>query len=260
MDFEEIYASRAEEYDALVAAEDRDGNLIPAIEAIQPLAGAAVLEVGVGTGRIARAIVGRVGRLVAADRAAAMLAVARRHLSGVAGAAPWELHEADARALPVGDGWADVAIAGWVFGHFRAWMQGDWRAQVSRALGEMRRALRPGGALIVIETLGTGREQPAAPTPELEEYFAWLEREQGLERRAIRTDYQFADVESAAAITGFFFGADFAARVRREGWSRVPRVHGPVVEPAGSRGDGGCELSHGSCATPGQGLGRAVTN
>ena len=226
MEHEQIYASHAEAYDALVRAEDRDGNLIPAIESIHPLAGAAVLEVGVGTGRIARAIVGRVGRLVAVDRAAAMLAVARRHLAGVEGAAPWELHEADARALPVGDGWADVALAGWVFGHLREWMPDDWRAQVARALAEMRRALRPGGALIVIETLGTGREDPAPPTPGLDEYYRWLEREHGLERRAIRTDYQFPDVESAAAITGFFFGADFAALVRRSGWARVPEHTG----------------------------------
>jgi ubiquinone/menaquinone biosynthesis C-methylase UbiE len=226
MEFEEIYASHAEEYDALVEAEDRDGNLIPAIEAIHPLAGATVLEVGVGTGRIARAMVGRVGRLVAVDRAPAMLAVARRHLSGVERAAPWELHEADARDLPVGDGWADVALAGWVFGHFREWMPDDWQAQVGRALAEMRRTLRPGGALIVIETLGTGREEPAAPTAGLDEYFTWLEREHGFERRAIRTDYQFPDVESAAAVTGFFFGDDFAALVRRRGWSRVPECTG----------------------------------
>ena len=226
MDFEEIYASHAEQYDALVDAEDRDGNLIPTIETIHPLAGASVLEVGVGTGRIARAIVRRVGRLIAVDRAAAMLDVARRRLAAIEGAAPWELHEADARALPVGDGWADIAIAGWVFGHFREWMPDDWQAQVSRALGEMRRALRSGGTLIVIETLGTGREEPAAPTPGLDEYFTWLERAHGFERHAIRTDYQFPDVESAAAITGFFFGDDFAALVRREGWSRVPECTG----------------------------------
>jgi len=226
MEYEEIYAGAAEQYDALVAAEDCDRALIPAIESICALSGAAVLEVGVGTGRIARAIVGRVARLVAVDRAAAMLEVARRHLARIDGAAPWELHEADARALPVSSGWADVAIAGWVFGHFRAWMPDDWQDQVSRALGEMARALRPGGALIVIETLGTGSETPAPPTPALEEYFSWLERAHGLERRAIRTDYQFADVETAATITGFFFGDAFAARVRREGWSRVPECTG----------------------------------
>jgi ubiquinone/menaquinone biosynthesis C-methylase UbiE len=230
MDHEQIYAGNAEQYDALVAAEDCDGALVPAIEAIcaesGSLSGAAVLEVGVGTGRIARAIARRIGRLVAVDRAPAMLALARRHLAAIDGAAPWQLHEADARALPVDSGWADVAIAGWVFGHFRSWMPDDWQHQVALALGEMRRALRPGGTLIVIETLGTGSEVPAPPTPELAEYFAWLERAHGLERRAIRTDYRFADVATAAAITGFFFGDAFAERVRREGWSRVPECTG----------------------------------
>jgi SAM-dependent methyltransferase len=230
MDHEQIYAEHAEPYDALVAAEDCDGTLIPAIEAIASasgsLSGAAVLEVGVGTGRIARAIAGRIGRLVAVDRAPAMLALARRHLAAIDGAAPWELHEADARALPVASGWADLAIAGWVFGHFRSWMPDDWQHQISLALGEMRRALRPGGTLIVVETLGTGSEVPAPPSPQLAEYFAWLEGAHGLERRAIRTDYRFADVETAAAITGFFFGDAFGARVRREGWSRVPECTG----------------------------------
>src|SRR6185436_2649279 len=230
MNHEQIYADHADRYDALVAAEDCDGELIPAIESIASasggLSGAAVLEVGVGTGRIARAIAGRIGRLVAVDRAPAMLALARRHLAAIDGAAPWELHEADARALPVASGWADVAIAGWVFGHFRSWMPDDWQAQVALALGEMRRALRPGGALIVIETLGTGSEAPAPPSPQLAEYVGWLEQAQGLERRAIRTDYRFADVETAAAITGFFFGDAFGERVRREGWSRVPECTG----------------------------------
>lgn len=226
MDHERIYAEHAEDYDALVAAEDCDGALIPAIESIAPLAGAAVLEVGVGTGRIARAVAPRVGRLVGVDRAAAMLAIARRHLARVERAAPWQLHLADARALPIASGWADIAIAGWVFGHFCSWMPDDWQAQISLALDEMRRAVRPGGALIVVETLGTGNETPAAPSPQLDEYFAWLERCHGLARRAIRTDYQFADVESAAATTGFFFGDAFAARVRRERWSRVPECTG----------------------------------
>jgi ubiquinone/menaquinone biosynthesis C-methylase UbiE len=226
MEFEEIYAGHAEEYDALVQAEDCDGNLIPSIETAHPLSGAAVLEVGVGTGRIARGIVARVDRLVAVDRAAAMLRVAHRHLSHVGRAAPWTLCQADARALPVRAGWADVAIAGWVFGHFREWMPDDWRAQVARAVGEMRRALRQGGTLVVIETLGTGREEPAAPTPELAEYFTWLERVLGFERTAIRTDYQFRDVASAATITGFFFGEELAALVRREAWTHIPECTG----------------------------------
>jgi hypothetical protein len=37
MDYERIYAEHAERYDELVAAEDCDGNLLPALEAIVPL-------------------------------------------------------------------------------------------------------------------------------------------------------------------------------------------------------------------------------
>jgi hypothetical protein len=67
---------------------------------------------------------------------------------------------------------------------------------------------------------------PAPPSRELAEYYAWLEEEQGFTRDAIRTDYLFASVDEAAAVTGFFFGAGFAERVRAEGWTRVPECTG----------------------------------
>jgi len=54
MDFERIYDRHAREYNQLVNAEDCEGRLLPAIAAIAPLSGAAVLELGIGTGRIAR--------------------------------------------------------------------------------------------------------------------------------------------------------------------------------------------------------------
>lgn len=222
---EEIYARHAAAYDELVSAEDCDGNLIPALEAICPLRGARVLELGVGTGRIARQILDRVAYLVGVDRAPAMLEVARARLGAVPQAAAWELLEADARALPLGSGWADLAVAGWVFGHFREWMPASWKEELGLALAELSRALAPGGVIVLIETLGTGATSPQPPTPGLAEYYAHLEA-QGFGRVAIRTDYQFPDVQTAARITGFFFGEDFAARVRREGWTRVPECTG----------------------------------
>jgi SAM-dependent methyltransferase len=155
-----------------------------------------------------------------------MLEVARRTLADARGVAPYELHCADARALPVDSAWADVAVAGWVFGHFREWMPADWRSEIGRAIGEMERTLRPGGASIVIETLGTGSEEPAPPNAGLREYFAWLEDELGFRRSAIRTDYLFPDVETAARVTGFFFGEPFAQLVRRHAWRRVPECTG----------------------------------
>jgi len=226
-DYLRIYDEHAEAYDALVAAEDCDQHLLPALEAVAPLAGASVLEAGVGTGRVTRLVAGRARRIVGFDRSAAMLARARANLAGVAGRCDLELFVADAREpLAIDAGWADVAVAGWVFGHLRHWMPDGWREAVGFALDQMERALSPGGALIVIETLGTGSEEPRPPNDDLAEYYAWLEGERGFARSAIRTDYLFDDVDTAAKTTGFFFGDDFARRVRAEGWRRVPECTG----------------------------------
>ena len=224
-DYHRIYERHADEYDAMVAAEDCDGHLLPALQSIVPLAGAAVLEVGAGTGRVTRLLLDAGARVVASEPALAMLAVARRHTAQQT-AARCTLLGADALALPVRAGWADVAIAGWALGHLRSWHAEAWRETIARALAELDRALRPGGTLIVIETLGTGEERPRPPSPELAEYYAWLEGEQGMERLAIRTDYRFSDPEVAARATGFFFGGEFAARVQHECWSRIPECTG----------------------------------
>ena len=225
VDYHRIYERHAGEYDAMVAAEDCDGHLLPALQSIVPLAGAAVLEVGAGTGRVTRLLLDAGARVVASEPALAMLAVTQRHTAHLP-AARCALLGADALALPVRAGWADVAVAVWALGHLRSWHAETWRVTIGRALSEMDRALRPGGTLIVIETLGTGEERPRAPSPGLAEYYAWLEGEQGMARLAIRTDYRFPDPETAARATGFFFGGEFAARVQREGWSRIPECTG----------------------------------
>jgi ubiquinone/menaquinone biosynthesis C-methylase UbiE len=147
-----------------------------------------------------------------------MLEVARRRLAGAG--IDFEIHVADARALPLADASCDAAVAGWVFGHFRHWMPDGWRAEVDAAIVEMRRVTRS-GAIAIVETLGTGHETPRAHAA-LDEYFAHLERAHGLARTWIRTDYAFADVETAASICGGFFGPELAERIRRERWSRVP--------------------------------------
>lgn len=213
-----IYRDRAEAYDALIRHEDHQGALLAEIERIVPLVGAELLDVGAGTGRISLLLAGRAKRLVLVERAPAMLAVARRKLAERRVVA--ELHEADAREMPLAEASFDVAIAGWVFGHFRHWMPEGWRTEVQRAVGEMSRVVRPGGHLVVIETLGTGHREPREH-PALDEYFRELSA-LGFERRWIRTDYRFASVEEAAAICGSFFGPELAARIERERWQIVP--------------------------------------
>jgi ubiquinone/menaquinone biosynthesis C-methylase UbiE len=220
MDFHDVYDRGADGYDALVRAEDVDGNLLPAVEAIVPLAGRRVVEVGAGTGRVTRLLARAGAEVVATEPAADMVRV------GAAQADP-HVHwcRASAGALPVADEVADAVVAGWVLAHQREWEPTRWREVVSGFLHEMHRVLRPGGATVLIETLGTGFSEPT-PTAELAGYYDWLQATHGFERTWIRTDYEFADVDVAARVTGAFFGPEFAATVRANGWARVPECTG----------------------------------
>lgn len=219
--FHQIYASRAADYHAMIAPEDADGNLLKAIEAVTPLTGKRVLDLGTGTGRLPLLLAGRVKSLIGVDLHRAMLQENHRLKTE-----DWGLVQADMRDLPFPDAAAEVVIAGWAIGHLRGWFPEDWQAQIGRVLREMRRVAAPGGVVIIMETLSTGAFAPAPPTPGLAEYYAWLENEWGFVRQTIRTDYQFAGVEEAVARTEFFFGAELAEKIRANGWARLPEWTG----------------------------------
>lgn len=225
VDHRQTYAQDADNYDRLVSAEDCDGNLLPALSAIVPLEGARVLEVGVGTGRLTRGLLSAGARVVGCEPAAAMLSVARRKLAGFP-ADRLSLYPVSAQEIPIEGRVFDLALAGWVFGHFRTWFEPRWREEIGACLDRMESGLVPGGVLVIIETLGTGQTEPTPPNDALAEYYAWLENERGMSRQSLRTDYRFADVDAAARVTGTFFGEVFAARVRRERWARVPECTG----------------------------------
>lgn len=222
--FREIYATQAARYDAMVQREDHAGNLLPALRALHPLDGATVVEFGAGTGRLTRLLSPLVGRVFACDIAPAMLEVAAESL---AADAPHVFPVvADNRALPVKTGCADVAIAGWSFGHFVDWYGDSWRAEIGQCLAEMRRVLAPDGVAIILETLGTGSETPSPPTPGLALYYDWLEAEHGFTPSWIRTDYRFASVDEADSLTRFFFGDALADSIRRESLVDLPECTG----------------------------------
>jgi demethylmenaquinone methyltransferase/2-methoxy-6-polyprenyl-1,4-benzoquinol methylase len=99
--------------------------------------GAAVLDVGCGTGLLAREVLGLIGakgRLVGVDPSPGMLA--ESDLPGV------ELLEGIAEALPVSDGSFDFVTMGYALRHI-----GDVRA----AFSEFNRVLKPGGTVLVLE-------------------------------------------------------------------------------------------------------------
>jgi ubiquinone/menaquinone biosynthesis C-methylase UbiE len=138
----------------------------------------------------------------------------------------WDLLQGDLRVLPFPQKSFDLVTAGWAIGHFQGWYPTDWQAQVDRAINEMLHVLKPGGALIIIETLTTGSTIPAPPTEGLAKYYAWLENEWGFRRQQISTDYVFRDLAEAIELSEFFFGAELARKVRENNWVRLPEWTG----------------------------------
>ena len=218
--FADIYRDEPRKYQRLVAAEDCRGELAARVAQLAETS-SRIVDIGTGTGRLAVALCGPAAEIHGIDCEAAMLEVARGRLGGCEG--KWQLSVADARKLPAVTGWADAAIAGWVFGHFTEWHPDSWPAELDRALGEMDRVVRLGGKQVVIDTLGTGVLEPQAPNRALADYHTRLEQ-LGFRRSVLRTDYQFATVDEAIELLDWFFGlGDWA---RRHSDTQVPEYTG----------------------------------
>lgn len=236
-DYQHIYQTDAERYDAMVSAEDVDGNLPRALATILPSRGRLV-DIGCGTGRVGRIALAITDlELVGVEPAAAMREVARARADTAGHSSRARFVDGSADALPIPDGWADAAIAGWVFGHQVSWAGEAWPLVIGKFLDEMRRVTRADGVRVVIETLGTGLGEagPRAPSPGLASYYAWLETEHGFVRHAIDTSYGFTSIDEAVERLGFFFGARIVDAIRWHGWTRVPEWTGVWVTGGGTR-------------------------
>ncbi|MDE2776777.1 MAG: class I SAM-dependent methyltransferase [Chloroflexota bacterium] len=203
--FQDIYHNQAEQYDRLVAREDMRGNLFAALSEIRPLHGLNVVEFGAGTGRVTRQLSVIVDSIFAFDIEPSMLRKADNVMRET-GMTNWRLSLGDNIRMPVASDCADLVIEGWSFAHVIGWHPDDWRARTAAMLSEMERILKPGGSAILIETMGTGRRQPQAPSAKLAQLYEYWQRECGFAYRWIRTDYQFASPEEADELMRFFFG------------------------------------------------------
>jgi len=213
-----LYRDHADAYELLVSHEDHQGNLLRAIQAIQPLDQKVAAEFGAGTGRLTSLLASHVRRLHAFDLSPAMLRVAwgKRRSYG------WRnvsLVLADSCRMPALPGWADFAIEGWAFLQIAVWHPQEWQSQLCLALDEMQRLVRPGGRLILIETLGTGESTPKV-VAFFQEVYDFLEKERGFASFDIRTDYCFETKEQIQQVVVPLFGQQMLDRlVRTEaGW------------------------------------------
>ncbi len=225
VDYQSIYMNRAADYERLIAREDYQGNILRALQAIRPFEGLDVVELGAGTGRLTCMLAPLVNSIRAYDIAQPMLAIAEQKLRAMK-RDNWQLVVGDNLALPADDDSADVAVAGWSFGHSTAWNESGWRDDIRTAVGHIKRVLRSDGVAIILETMGTGTESPAPPSENLAAYYKLLEDELSFAYKWIRTDYQFESLREAEELTRFFFGDELADQVVANEWIILPECTG----------------------------------
>jgi demethylmenaquinone methyltransferase/2-methoxy-6-polyprenyl-1,4-benzoquinol methylase len=111
-----------------------------------------ILDVGCGTGDLSLAFSG-VGRVTGCDFCHPMLLIGADKIKQTRPIPPVELLEADALMLPFADASFDAVVSAFVLRNL---------ADIDRGLGEMRRILRPGGVMAVLE-FGMPRVPALAP-------------------------------------------------------------------------------------------------
>jgi ubiquinone/menaquinone biosynthesis C-methylase UbiE len=226
----EIYEKHADQYERLIRREDYQNNILSAIESYCSLDGLEVVELGAGTGRLTRLLAPYVKSIKAFDASEHMLETAAGSLREM-GLTNWSTEVADHRQIPVEDASADMVISGWSFCYLAVWGGEEWKSSLEDGLREIERIIRPGGTVIIIETLGTGYEKPNPPE-HLNAYFDWLTEAPfgdgtGFEHGWMRTDYRFESLEEAVELSTFFFGEEIGQKVREKNW-QIP-IRAPVL-------------------------------
>ncbi len=218
-----IYQSEGDRYEALISREDYLGNIPRTIDEIIRIDGLDILDLGAGTGRLALLLVTRAKSIRAFDASAEMLRVCRERLIA-SGLSNWQVDVADHRQLPVPDHSADLVVSGWSVSYLAVWNQENGQAELDRWLTEMQRVLRPGGTIILFESLGTGNEEPVR-LEHVESTYQWLDAN-GFQNKWIRTDYRFDSLEEAIELSRFFFGEELGDRVEQNQWVILPECTG----------------------------------
>jgi ubiquinone/menaquinone biosynthesis C-methylase UbiE len=219
----EIYQSDGDRYEALISREDHQGNILKAIREIMDLDGKVVFDTGAGTGRLACMLAPFVSKIRAFDVSEEMLRVCRDKFQAV-GSSNWQVEVADHRKLPVEDRSADAVVSGWSVSYLAVWNPESWMAELATWLIEMKRVIKPGGHVILFESLGTGHESPFNLS-QLSNFYPWLD-ETGFQNKWIRTDYQFTSLEEAEYLSRFFFGDEMGDRVKENNWVILPECTG----------------------------------
>lgn len=222
----EIYDKFAAQYHELVVAEDCEGNLPGALQELTDWNQINVIEAGAGTGRITRHYVEQVNSAVCFDRSSHMLGFAQKLLHQFDSKITYIT--ADNLCLPQLEGDFDLFIEGWSFGHVVCDCKtlAAVKGVTEQLLKNSSVNLGAGGQIILIESMGTNVDVPAAPNEQLELFYHELENVHGFTLKLIRTDYEFESNSEAQRILGFFFGEEEVAEIKKRKTGRIPEWTG----------------------------------
>ncbi|MNI08021.1 Demethylmenaquinone methyltransferase [compost metagenome] len=220
-DHKSIYEKQAGMYHELISKQE---SLEAHIEAIRPISGLDIADLGAGTGRLTTVLAAQAKSIVALDASEAMLRITADRLTQ-AGFTNWSTQTADLRKLPMEDQSVDLIVAGWSICYLTNTDVHSWEQHLEEVIGEIKRVLRAKGTIIIFETMGTGFEQPNPPDF-LKPYYAKLVADYGFSHKWIRTDYTFDHLEQAEQLTRFFFSDALANRVLEQNLVHLPECAG----------------------------------
>ena len=216
---EEIYKTEGDKYEALIAREDYQGNILKTLREITTLEDRLILDLGAGTGRLACMLAPHVRHVRAFDVSEEMLRVCKQKFTA-SGLSNWQVDLADHRKLPIPDQTADLVVSGWSVSYLAVWNPDTWREELENWMAEMKRVLKPGSFIVLYESLGTGNESPIR-LEHLKDFYPWLD-EKGFQNKWIRTDYKFESLAEAEELSRFFFGDELGNKVVQNNWTILP--------------------------------------
>lgn len=220
---EEIYKTEGDKYEALIAREDHQGNILKSLREITLLEDRLVLDLGAGTGRLACLLAPIVKSVHAFDISEEMLRVCREKFTK-SGLSNWQVDVADHRKIPVADASANLVVSGWSLSYLAVWNPDTWREELEAWMAEMKRVLMPGSFIVLFESLGTGNDAPIK-LEHLDKFYPWLD-EMGFQNKWIRTDYKFESLAEAEELSRFFFGDELGNKVSEKEWVILPECTG----------------------------------
>ena len=223
---EDVYHRQiSDPYERLISCEDYLGNIPRTLQEIADFRGKVAVDLGAGTGRLSRMVAPYARKVIAVDFAPDMLRIAAEKLQQIDPPVDWSVHVSDMRHIPLEDQAADIVMAGWSLCYLASSNNPDWEQNLARVMAETERVLRDGGAVIILETLGTGNEEPGV-YDFLQNYFDQLTGKYGFQHKSIRTDYRFDSVQEAAQMAEQFFGESVGRQVLENGSRIVPECTG----------------------------------